>query len=376
MYGATAKSAHGWPRMKDMHSRDSQRAPWCVQAGYLRHFGSSGIIVWLACARRIPPLKAADPLPAASAQIAQLCVTLAHTPHLPCDTFFVGLHSVFSPCARSSSGEGFQVDITGSYLFPAPREQVWDALLDPEQLQRAIPGCEQVVREGDGVYRLRIAVDIPTVKGIYHGTLRLVDAERPDRYRLIMEGKGARGVLQGNGMLSLEARGPTTNVIYTGQALLGGPLAAVGVQVTGAAGNVMIKGFFTRLADLLAEGEAAAPSAVGATAISGNEPAVAAAPPSAASPSVATPAVGPPAASTPSSAPTSADFAPAAPAASPTDDTPLLATSPPRPNASMSVAGDVRASTRRLDGRAVGMLVAAGIIVVLVVVLILQAAPH
>src|SRR5262249_10694454 len=151
------------------------------------------------------PLQDAEPLPTACCHCASravVCYTCAYN-LLALPFLFCGPSQRFSPCRRSSSGEGFQVDITGSYLLHAPREQVWDALLDPQQLQRAIPGCEQVVREADGVYHLRIFVAIPTVKGVYDGTLCLVDAERPDRYRLILDGKGARGVLRGGGMLSL-----------------------------------------------------------------------------------------------------------------------------------------------------------------------------
>ena len=36
------------------------------------------------------------------------------------------------------------MDMSGEYKIPAPRETVWDALNDPEILQKAIPGAESV----------------------------------------------------------------------------------------------------------------------------------------------------------------------------------------------------------------------------------------
>ena len=40
------------------------------------------------------------------------------------------------------------MEMTGERRIPAPRQQVWDALNDPEVLRASIPGCETVEREG------------------------------------------------------------------------------------------------------------------------------------------------------------------------------------------------------------------------------------
>ncbi|MDA0340131.1 MAG: SRPBCC domain-containing protein, partial [Proteobacteria bacterium] len=34
--------------------------------------------------------------------------------------------------------------MTGDYVIAAPRQQVWDALNDPEVLKQCIPGCQTV----------------------------------------------------------------------------------------------------------------------------------------------------------------------------------------------------------------------------------------
>ncbi|MFC7539180.1 SRPBCC domain-containing protein [Siccirubricoccus deserti] len=38
------------------------------------------------------------------------------------------------------------MEMTGERRIPAPRQQVWEALNDPEALRAAIPGCESVER--------------------------------------------------------------------------------------------------------------------------------------------------------------------------------------------------------------------------------------
>lgn len=146
------------------------------------------------------------------------------------------------------------MDISGSYTLYAPRERVWAALLDPDMLKQTIPGCERLDKQGEDTFLLRLNIGVASVKGIYDGTLRLSDLHPPERYHMTVDGKGARGLLHGDGTLLLEARDPNTTVVsYSGQAQLGGPIAGVGMRVAGGAANMLIKSYFSKLADLLAE---------------------------------------------------------------------------------------------------------------------------
>ena len=147
------------------------------------------------------------------------------------------------------------MDISGSYTLYAPRQRVWAALLDPDVLKSTIPGCERLEKKDEDTYLLRLNVGVAAVKGVYDGTLRLAALQPPQRYHMIVDGKGARGVLHGDGTLSLEARDAnTTSVSYSGQAQLGGPIAGVGMRIAGSAANMLIKSYFARLADVLAQG--------------------------------------------------------------------------------------------------------------------------
>jgi uncharacterized protein len=144
------------------------------------------------------------------------------------------------------------MDISGSYTLSAPREQVWDALLDPNIVTRTVPGCESVEQTDDNQYAIRLNVGVAGLKGFYDNTLRVLDAQKPEMYRIIVDGTGVRGILHGDGVVRLEARDASTTVVhYTGQAQLGGAIAGLGMQVASGAANMLIKQYFTRLADLL-----------------------------------------------------------------------------------------------------------------------------
>lgn len=144
------------------------------------------------------------------------------------------------------------MDISGSYTLSAPREQVWDALLDPNIVRQAVPGSESVEQTGDNQYAIRLNVGVAGLKGIYDNTLRVLDAQKPETYRVVVDGTGVRGILHGDGVVRLEARDANTTVVhYMGQAQLGGAIAGLGMQVASGAANMLIKQYFTRLADLL-----------------------------------------------------------------------------------------------------------------------------
>jgi uncharacterized protein len=204
------------------------------------------------------------------------------------------------------------MDISGTYTLNAPREQVWDALFDPETLKRAVPGCESIERTGADEYAMRLHVDVAGTRGSYDGSLRVLEAQKPEGYRLVVDGTGARGILHGDGRLRLETNDAGATVVtYSGQAQLGGAIASIGVGVARTAAQHLIQDFFGRLQQAL-------PASVAATVA----PAVTAATPGAAATgAAATGAAATGAAPVATTAAPSADAfaAPAAPANAPVD---------------------------------------------------------
>lgn len=151
------------------------------------------------------------------------------------------------------------MEISGSYTLYAPRERVWAFLLDPARLRATIPGCEELEQLGPDRYRLRLTIGVAAVRGTYSGTLTLTDLRAPQSYAIAVDGSGTRGVLHGNGTLTLEAPNPsTTNVTYVGQAQIGGAIASLGSRVAQHAARTLINQFFARVADGLAAQEAPA----------------------------------------------------------------------------------------------------------------------
>lgn len=137
--------------------------------------------------------------------------------------------------------------IEGTQKIPAPRERVFDALIDPAVLQKCIPGCEQMEKTGENQYSAKLSAGVGPVKGVFAATISLEDLRRPEHYRLVMEGKGQPGFVKGAGELEFLDDGGATSLRYSGDISVGGLLASVGQRMIQGAANLMAGKFFAAL---------------------------------------------------------------------------------------------------------------------------------
>ena len=137
--------------------------------------------------------------------------------------------------------------IEGTHQLNAPRESVYQRLVDPEVLQRCIPGCERLEKTGEDTYAATIRAGVGAIKGVFTGTVQLEDMRAPEHYRIVVAGKGAPGFLKGTGDLDLEKQGEGTLIKYTGDLQLGGTIASVGQRMIQGTAKMMASQFFTAL---------------------------------------------------------------------------------------------------------------------------------
>ena len=137
--------------------------------------------------------------------------------------------------------------IEGTYQIPAPRERVFSALIDPEVLQRCIPGCESLEKIGADEYAATMKAGVGPVKGIFKGHVHLEDMQPPTHYRMSVDGKGAPGFVKGVGTFNLEENGGATVVKYEGEMQVGGVIAGVGQRMIEAAAKMLAAQFFKKL---------------------------------------------------------------------------------------------------------------------------------
>ena len=140
------------------------------------------------------------------------------------------------------------MEMTGERRIPAPRQQVWDALNDPEVLRASIPGCESVEREGEDRFKARVAVKIGPMSAKFAGKVKLENIDAPAGYTISGEGSGgAMGFAKGGADVKLAETGPAETLLnYNVKAQVGGKIAQLGARLVDSTAKQMADQFFDR----------------------------------------------------------------------------------------------------------------------------------
>ena len=141
--------------------------------------------------------------------------------------------------------------LEGAHEVPAPRQKVWDAFLDPDQLRQAIPGCEKLEALGNDEYKATMKVGVGGVKGTFEGKVRLSEKKPPESYKMAVEGTGAPGFVRGETVISLSDVNGGTRVAYVADLQVGGLIASVGQRMLGGVAKMMADKFFGKMSELL-----------------------------------------------------------------------------------------------------------------------------
>jgi carbon monoxide dehydrogenase subunit G len=132
--------------------------------------------------------------------------------------------------------------VEGSELLAVDRAQLWRLLNDPDTLGASIPGCRGFERDAGAEHRYRTAIKVAVgaVTGVYEGTVEYVDVAEPERCTIVVFGKGDKGTIEGRGAITLAERDGSTEVGYTGDFKLTGPVAGVGQRMAPGVSRKMI----------------------------------------------------------------------------------------------------------------------------------------
>src|SRR5258706_5606865 len=137
--------------------------------------------------------------------------------------------------------------LSGPCTISAPREKVWQALLDPAILQRSIPGCETLTPTGENRYSAVVKAGVASIKGRFTAEVALNDLKPPESYTLSSRAKAPIGFVEGAGHVELKEDGAATTVTFAGDAKVGGMLASVAGRLIEAAAQKNIRDLFANL---------------------------------------------------------------------------------------------------------------------------------
>ncbi|MBT4515207.1 MAG: carbon monoxide dehydrogenase subunit G [Chloroflexi bacterium] len=135
--------------------------------------------------------------------------------------------------------------VSGSYKLPANPETVWATLLDPDALEKSIPGAKSFTPDGEDAYSVDLSIGVAAIRGDYSGRVVIADQEPVTSFRLVVEGKGQKGAVQGSAMFTLrESKPGETEVQVEGEGQIAGLFSRVGQRMLGGVAKLLMKQFF------------------------------------------------------------------------------------------------------------------------------------
>ena len=141
--------------------------------------------------------------------------------------------------------------IEGSYALDAPRERVWEVLLDPKIIAQCMPGCESMREVAPDQFETVMKVGVASVKGTYKGKVRITDKNPPLHYVISGEGQGGPGFMRGDLAIDLEEQDGKTLLRYRADPQVGGLIAAIGQRMLNGVAKMMVEQFFKKVETFL-----------------------------------------------------------------------------------------------------------------------------
>ncbi|MBE3556379.1 MAG: carbon monoxide dehydrogenase subunit G [Firmicutes bacterium] len=147
------------------------------------------------------------------------------------------------------------MQIKGDQLLSGPPEVVYEQLMDPEILAKAIPGCKALNKVAENKYQGELELGVAAIKGHYVGEVEIRDPQPPNRYVMAVSGQGGPGFVNAELNFTLTPHGNDTSLYYEGEAQVGGKIAGVGQRMLGGVAKMIAKQFFSAMSKAIAAQE-------------------------------------------------------------------------------------------------------------------------
>ena len=141
--------------------------------------------------------------------------------------------------------------LSGSYQINLEKQKVWEALNDPDILQKTIPGCEKFVKNSETEFTATATNQIGPFNASFTGDIELKDLNPPNSYRIVGSGNSPVGFANGEATVSLENFEGGTKLNYVVEANVGGKIAQVGSRLIDMTAKKIADIFFEKFSKLI-----------------------------------------------------------------------------------------------------------------------------
>ena len=146
------------------------------------------------------------------------------------------------------------MQMNDSQRIPASKQQVWEALNNPDIIKQCIPGCQSLGMSAPNEMTATVVLKVGPVKATFGGKVTLSDLDPPSSYRITGEGSGGiAGFAKGGAAVKLSEDGPDATILsYQVEAQIGGKLAQLGGRLIDSTARKLAGQFFSSFSELVA----------------------------------------------------------------------------------------------------------------------------
>ena len=125
------------------------------------------------------------------------------------------------------------LNFEGTYQINAPRQKVWDFVIDPNKIGKCLPDLKNLEVGADNKFTAVARVGIGFMKGDFKFQLAIVEQNPPSHARLKGSGTGVGSSVMMDTSIDLAEADGGTKLTYRADVQIGGTLASVGQRVIG-----------------------------------------------------------------------------------------------------------------------------------------------
>lgn len=138
-----------------------------------------------------------------------------------------------------------RLNYEGEVTIPAPLDQVWCFLTDPQQVSRCVPDLQQLEVQGDDRFDAVVRVGVGPVRGPFRLQVQLSRDESQKAASLAIRGFGMGSGVELSSSMKLESTGDGATLMrWRAEGSLSGPLAGVGGRLLDAQARKTIETIF------------------------------------------------------------------------------------------------------------------------------------
>lgn len=127
------------------------------------------------------------------------------------------------------------MEFSGSYELKAPRQKVWDFIIDPNKIAKCLPDLKNLEVQGADRFVATVRVGVGFIKSDFKFNLAIVEKQPPNKARLKGNGTGSGSSVDMDTSIELTEIPVGTKMDYKADVKVGGVMAGLGQRLMGSA---------------------------------------------------------------------------------------------------------------------------------------------